>query len=87
MPSLLSKVLLKKPRSVVFGTVKKVLEFGAFVEFFREWFGAHFEKPTIAWRRSKTFFEGDEVYVKCIGVERNGKIRLSRKEALAENEE
>ena len=26
--------------------------------------------------------EGDEVIVKCLGVERNGKIRLSRREAL-----
>ena len=28
--------------------------------------------------------EGDEVHVKCIGVDRMGKIRLSRREALAE---
>ena len=26
--------------------------------------------------------EGDEIVVKCVGMERNGKIRLSRKEAL-----
>ena len=26
--------------------------------------------------------EGDEIYVKCIGVDRQGKIRLSRREAL-----
>ena len=26
--------------------------------------------------------EGEEIVVKCLGVERNGKIRLSRKEAL-----
>ena len=26
--------------------------------------------------------EGDEIYVKCIGVDRTGKIRLSRREAL-----
>ena len=29
--------------------------------------------------------EGDEVLVKCISKERDGKIRLSRKEALDEN--
>jgi polyribonucleotide nucleotidyltransferase len=27
---------------------------------------------------------GEEVYVKCIGVDRDGKIRLSRREALVE---
>jgi polyribonucleotide nucleotidyltransferase len=31
--------------------------------------------------------EGDEVAVKCIGVDRQGKIRLSRREALAEQPE
>jgi polyribonucleotide nucleotidyltransferase len=28
--------------------------------------------------------EGDELIVKCVGVERGGKIRLSRKDALGE---
>ena len=30
----------------------------------------------------KTLNEGDKVLVKCIGVDRQGKIKLSRKEAL-----
>ena len=29
--------------------------------------------------------EGDQVLVKCIGVDKNGKIKLSRKEALGLN--
>ena len=29
--------------------------------------------------------EGDEILVKCISKERDGKVRLSRKEALSEN--
>jgi polyribonucleotide nucleotidyltransferase len=29
--------------------------------------------------------EGDEILVKCISIENDGRIRLSRKEALGEN--
>ena len=29
-------------------------------------------------------FEGDEVYVKVLEIDRNGKIRLSRREAMKE---
>ena len=29
--------------------------------------------------------EGDKVLVKCIGIDKNGKIKLSRKEALGLN--
>jgi polyribonucleotide nucleotidyltransferase len=75
---------------VYFGTVKKVLEFGAFVEILPGTDGLVHISELADHRVEKVediLSEGDEVYVKCIGVERNGKIRLSRREALAENEE
>ena len=75
---------------IYFGTVKKVLEFGAFVEILPGTDGLVHISELADHRVEKVediLSEGDEVYVKCIGVERNGKIRLSRKEALAENEE
>jgi polyribonucleotide nucleotidyltransferase len=75
---------------VYFGTVKKVLEFGAFVEILPGTDGLVHISELADHRVERVediLSEGDEVYVKCIGVERNGKIRLSRREALAENEE
>jgi polyribonucleotide nucleotidyltransferase len=75
---------------IYFGTVKKVLEFGAFVEILPGTDGLVHISELADHRVEKVediLSEGDEVYVKCIGVERNGKIRLSRREALAENEE
>lgn len=74
---------------VYFGTVKKVLEFGAFVEILPGTDGLVHISELADHRVERVediLSEGDEVYVKCIGVERNGKIRLSRREALAENE-
>jgi polyribonucleotide nucleotidyltransferase len=75
---------------VYFGTVKKVLEFGAFVEILPGTDGLVHISELADHRVERVediLSEGDEVYVKCIGVERNGKIRLSRREVLAENEE
>ena len=75
---------------IYFGTVKKVLEFGAFVEIIPGTDGLVHISELADHRVEKVediLSEGDEVYVKCIGLDRNGKIRLSRKEALAENEE
>jgi len=75
---------------IYFGTVKKVLEFGAFVEILPGTDGLVHISELADHRVERVediLSEGDEVYVKCIGVERNGKIRLSRREALAENEE
>jgi polyribonucleotide nucleotidyltransferase len=66
------------------------LEFGAFVEILPGTDGLVHISELADHRVEKVediLSEGDEVYVKCIGVERNGKIRLSRREALAENEE
>lgn len=75
---------------IYFGTVKKTLEFGAFVEIIPGTDGLVHISELADHRVEKVediLAEGDEVYVKCIGLDRNGKIRLSRKEALAENEE
>ena len=69
------------------GKVKRIADFGAFVEIFPGTDGlvhishlaeAHVEKVT------DVVAEGDEVLVKCIDIDPSGRIRLSRKEALAE---
>jgi polyribonucleotide nucleotidyltransferase len=69
------------------GTVRKIAEFGAFVEIFPGTDGLiHISE--LSDKRVKNvsdvLSEGDEVMVKVISVDRAGKIRLSRKEALAE---
>ena len=69
------------------GTVRKIVEFGAFVEIFPGTDGlVHISE--LSDKRVKAvsdvLSEGDEVMVKVISVDRAGKIRLSRKEALAE---
>jgi polyribonucleotide nucleotidyltransferase len=72
---------------IYFGTVKKVLDFGAFVEILPGTDGLVHISELADHRVDKVediLVEGDEVHVKCIGVDRMGKIRLSRREALAE---
>ena len=69
------------------GTVRKIAEFGAFVEIFPGTDGLiHISE--LSDKRVKSvsdvLSEGEEVMVKVISVDRAGKIRLSRKEALAE---
>jgi polyribonucleotide nucleotidyltransferase len=68
------------------GTVKKIVDFGAFVEILPGKEGLlHISE--IEHRRIKTvrdvLNEGDKVLVKVIGLERDGKIRLSRKALLS----
>ncbi len=70
------------------GTVRKVMEFGAFVEIYPGTDGlVHVSE--LAKERVKAVTdvlnEGDKVLVKCIGIDKQGKIKLSRKEALGEN--
>ena len=72
---------------IYLGTVRKVAEFGAFVEIFPGTDGLiHISE--LADKRVKAVTdivkEGDEVMVKVISIDKTGKIRLSRKEALAE---
>ncbi|MBI5492140.1 MAG: polyribonucleotide nucleotidyltransferase [Deltaproteobacteria bacterium] len=69
------------------GKVKKIMDFGAFVEIFPGTEGlVHISQ--LAEERVKTvrdvLKEGDEVLVKVIEVDRDGKIRLSRKDALGQ---
>jgi polyribonucleotide nucleotidyltransferase len=69
------------------GTVRKIAEFGAFVEIFPGTDGLiHISE--LSDKRVKSVSdvlqEGEEVLVKVISVDRSGKIRLSRKEALAD---
>jgi polyribonucleotide nucleotidyltransferase len=63
------------------------MEFGAFVEIFPGTDGLVHISDLANSRVKKVedvLKEGDEVLVKVVSVDRSGKIRLSRKEALAE---
>jgi len=69
------------------GTVKKIMEFGAFVEIYPGTDGlVHVSELANERVRNVTdvLKEGDQVLVKCIGVDRQGKIKLSRKAALGQ---
>jgi polyribonucleotide nucleotidyltransferase len=67
------------------GTVKKIVDFGAFVEILPGTEGllhiSQIAKERIA-KVTDVLREGDEVMVKVLEVDKSGKIRLSRKEAL-----
>ena len=72
---------------IYLGTVKKIMDFGAFVEIFPGTDGlVHISQ--ICDRRIKRvedeIQEGDELKVKVMDVDRQGKIKLSRKAALQE---
>lgn len=72
---------------VYLGRVKKILDFGAIVELSHGKDGlVHISQlaPTRVGKVSDIVVEGDEILVKCIGKDDDGKIRLSRKEALGE---
>jgi polyribonucleotide nucleotidyltransferase len=71
---------------IYLGTVRKIMDFGAFVEILPGTDGlvhisqlAHHRVKTVADEVS----EGDQVMVKVLEIDRQGKIRLSRKEAMA----
>ena len=72
---------------IYLGTVRRLMEFGAFVEIFPGTDGLVHISDLANSRVKKVedvLKEGDEVLVKVVSVDRSGKIRLSRKEALAE---
>ena len=72
---------------IYLGTVRRIMEFGAFVEIFPGTDGLVHISDLANARVKKVedvLKEGDEVMVKVVSVDRSGKIRLSRKEALAE---
>jgi len=69
------------------GKVRKVTDFGAFVEIFPGTDGLLHISELSDKRVAKVediCVEGDEVMVKCLDVDPSGKIRLSRRAALAE---
>ena len=69
------------------GTVRKIVEFGAFVEILPGTDGlVHISQlaPERVRKVTDVLKEGDEVMVKVLEIDRQGKIRLSRKEALEE---
>jgi polyribonucleotide nucleotidyltransferase len=67
------------------GTIKRIVDFGAFVEILPN-NEALLHVSEIDYKRiehpSDVLKEGDEIEVKCISVERDGKTRLSRKALL-----
>ncbi len=70
------------------GTVKKVVDFGAFVEILPGTEGLVHISQLAKERVNKVtdiLQEGDEVVVKVLEIDKQGKIRLSRKEALGAN--
>jgi polyribonucleotide nucleotidyltransferase len=67
------------------GTVRRIMDFGAFVEILPGTDGlVHISElaPERVRRVTDILKEGDEVFVKVLEIDRQGKIRLSRKEAL-----
>ncbi len=72
------------------GTVRKIVDFGAFVEILPNLDGlVHISQ--LAEHRVQSvadeLTEGEQVLVKVLEIDRQGKIRLSRKEALMESEQ
>ena len=69
------------------GKVKRITDFGAFAEIFPGTDGlihiSHLAEGRVD-RVEDVLAEGDEVLCKCIDIDPSGRIRLSRKEALAD---
>ena len=72
---------------VYLGKVRRITDFGAFVEIFPGTDGlihiSHLAEGRVD-SVTDVLAEGDEVLAKCIDIDPSGRIRLSRKEALAE---
>ena len=76
-----------EPGKIYLGTVRKIVDFGAFVEILPNVDGlVHISQ--LAPHRVKSvadeISEGEQVLVKVLEIDRQGKIRLSRKDAMAE---
>lgn len=70
------------------GTVRRVVDFGAFVEILPGTDGlVHISQlaPERVRRVTDVLNEGDEVMVKVIDIDRQGKVKLSRKDALEDS--
>ena len=73
---------------IYLGTVKRVVDFGAFVEILPGTEGLVHISQLAKERVNKVtdiLNEGDKVAVKVLEIDKQGKIRLSRKDALGEN--
>ena len=76
-----------KPGEVYLGTVKKIVDFGAFVEIFPGTDGmVHISELSESRVENVTdvLKEGEQVLVKVLAVDPRGKIKLSRKAAIGE---
>jgi polyribonucleotide nucleotidyltransferase len=72
------------------GKVVTVKEFGAFVEFLPGKDGLVHISELANFRVKQTediVKVGDEITVKCLGVDEKGRVRLSRKAAMAERDQ
>jgi polyribonucleotide nucleotidyltransferase len=72
------------------GIVRRIMDFGAFVEILPGTDGlVHVSElaPHRVRRVTDILKEGDEVMVKVLDIDKQGKIKLSRKEALSETAE
>ncbi len=72
---------------IYMGTVRKITDFGAFVEIFPGTDGlVHISQlaPERVRQVSDVVKEGDSFPVKVIGIDAQGKIKLSRKDAIGE---
>src|SRR6266436_6291788 len=71
------------------GRVVTIKDFGAFVEFLPGKDGLVHISELANFRVKQTediVKMGDEIWVKCIGVDEKGRVRLSRKAAMAERD-
>ncbi len=78
------------PDKIYRGVVRSVKEFGCFVEVLPGKEGLVHISELADFRVNKTEDVaklGDEMWVKCIGIDERGRVRLSRKAALAEMEQ
>ncbi|MGE3537275.1 MAG: polyribonucleotide nucleotidyltransferase [Candidatus Tectimicrobiota bacterium] len=74
---------------IYLGTVRKIMDFGAFIEIFPGTDGLLHISQISDKRINKVtdeFQEGDQLLVKVLEVDRNGRIRLSHKEAVRDRE-
>jgi polyribonucleotide nucleotidyltransferase len=74
---------------IYMGTVRKIMDFGAFVEIFPGTDGLLHISQISEKRVNKVsdeVQEGDQIVVKVLEVDRNGRIKLSHKEAIRDQE-
>ncbi|GJL56244.1 MAG: polyribonucleotide nucleotidyltransferase [Nitrospirales bacterium] len=77
-----------EPGKIYLGTVRKIVDFGAFVEILPNVDGlVHISQlaPHRVQAVSDEISEGEQILVKVLEVDRQGKIRLSRKDAMGES--